>query len=556
MNAQSHATNTSGSSVNMGEGIHSHPLSALATALAASSQLNNLPALPQQSNSTSRFVLQLLEQTSTFQRHLDHPSSAPGGLHLNNTMESLLQQLVMLCGQVPSAHNAPNATKLDTFAGTLEDDERICIDAITSGRSKGLTTRQALEGLHGVNNHTAGSWKDYYLEYQAHLDALIIKRKSQGPSSSVHRSYVPMPRHTQYDDLTHPVSQRSSGLGYTRDQDGRIPTVISARRENAAMPNSTGSLERQHEAQAVTSRKRETPSSRSRKRAVVHLPSPPSRSPTPPPAVDMYPGRKTTHEERNFLVRSIQWQLRQDPGTSYQRMAARLAEKLPGRTLSAWRRIVCNTCRKTVDELIVQANVVTREEERSDRERQVMNREEQFNDGYELIYPSEDDIDECEAASQASIESDAQEAYFNDAHGPARRMLNHVSTDMRSMAEFIAHDATWGDASRASSWMSFEAKYPHRSKRAWAEFYRRNQGVIDSLTREYKHINRPQDQVVAPAEEDREHCMTPPINGSMKANSNTPAISWSKRRREEASLVRSNSDTPPAKQPKLDEQFS
>lgn len=87
-----------------------------------------------------------------------------------------------------------------------------------------------------------------------------------------------------------------------------------------------------------------------------------------------------------------------------------------------------------------------------------MNREEQFNDGYELIYPSEDDIDECEAASQASIESDAQEAYFNDAHGPARRMLNHVSTDMRSMAEFIAHDATWGDASRASSWMSFEAK--------------------------------------------------------------------------------------------------
>lgn len=150
MNAQSHATNTSGSSVNMGEGIHSHPLSALATALAASSQLNNLPALPQQSNSTSRFVLQLLEQTSTFQRHLGHPSSAPGGLHLNNTMESLLQQLVMLCGQVPSAHNAPNATKLDTFAGTLEDDERICIDAITSGRSKGLTTRQALEGLHGV----------------------------------------------------------------------------------------------------------------------------------------------------------------------------------------------------------------------------------------------------------------------------------------------------------------------------------------------------------------------------------------------------------------------
>ncbi|PCH33732.1 hypothetical protein WOLCODRAFT_135285 [Wolfiporia cocos MD-104 SS10] len=77
-----------------------------------------------------------------------------------------------------------SAKLLDTRVGSVVNDEQLLHDAFLEGKRKGLTPRVVLEGLHGVNCHTAGSWKDYFLEHHDRLLDMINCRVQPHPQPS------------------------------------------------------------------------------------------------------------------------------------------------------------------------------------------------------------------------------------------------------------------------------------------------------------------------------------------------------------------------------------
>ncbi|KAI0750770.1 hypothetical protein C8Q80DRAFT_1153843 [Daedaleopsis nitida] len=60
--------------------------------------------------------------------------------------------------------------------GSAANDEQILVDALKKAKADGLTPRQALEKLHGVNDHTETGWKNYFLDHYERLHARVYTR--------------------------------------------------------------------------------------------------------------------------------------------------------------------------------------------------------------------------------------------------------------------------------------------------------------------------------------------------------------------------------------------
>lgn len=130
---------------------NAHPLSTLAAALAASIQPQPSSGvhLHQQGLPMIAHMLQNPYGFSYLTQQLLNQSSANSGT-LPLVPDYIAQSRSMHSYPEVGEQRPRQATTLDTRAGSLADDETICVDALLSGRKKGLTTRQILESLHGV----------------------------------------------------------------------------------------------------------------------------------------------------------------------------------------------------------------------------------------------------------------------------------------------------------------------------------------------------------------------------------------------------------------------
>ncbi|TFK92197.1 hypothetical protein K466DRAFT_659461 [Polyporus arcularius HHB13444] len=115
-----------------------------------------------------------------------------------------------------------------TPAGSDPEDERTLIAALRRGRAEGLTTRQAIEKLHNVNNHTAASWKDFYLDHDRKIFPKVYGLSASSTSSVSHRD--------GRADLARP-GQRSYSSGYHRSTDSQANSSrsLSSKKKNAEL---------------------------------------------------------------------------------------------------------------------------------------------------------------------------------------------------------------------------------------------------------------------------------------------------------------------------------
>lgn len=149
--------------------------------------------------------------------------------------------------------------------------------------------------LYQVNYHTAGSWKDYFLENLDHL--------------SQHIGIVNLPADHG------PFSPRERTVPNTTDTSR---TALRTRQHMALRPKPTSSQHRWARGRQQL-----------RARQQAHFSDTPSRSPTPSLEPDVpLAKRKYTDAESEFALKSIKRQLSKDPYVSYKRMACVLAEKV------------------------------------------------------------------------------------------------------------------------------------------------------------------------------------------------------------------------------------
>lgn len=175
--------------------------------------------------------------------------------------------------------------------------------------------------LYQVNHHTAGSWKDYFLENHDRLSHRVAVVNSQAEN-------VPPTYHEVSPPRGRTVLKSEKPVNASR-------TTSRGRQHSPSHPKPTASSQR--------SQSRGRPQSRVRQR--VRFSETPSRSPTPPPKPGVpMTGRRYTDAESDYFFKSVRRQLSKDPYVAYNRMARVLAEKVSSRRLSETRRIPRYMC--------------------------------------------------------------------------------------------------------------------------------------------------------------------------------------------------------------------
>ena len=154
-----------------------------------------------------------------------------------------------------------------------------------------------------MNHHTAGSWKDYFLENCDRLSHRIFMT-TPDTEDVEHRALSPARGRT--------ILRHGNSANTSRTASRTRP---SSRSKPASSNHSRQSRGRTHSRTRQRVRFSETPS--------------PSRPPTPPPAPPAPSGnRKFSEAETEYFFKSVKWQLSKDPYRSYLAMARVLADNV------------------------------------------------------------------------------------------------------------------------------------------------------------------------------------------------------------------------------------
>ncbi|PCH33733.1 mitochondrial carrier [Wolfiporia cocos MD-104 SS10] len=487
----SHEQSSSASDANMNPNLVGQQMLSAFAALAASMQQQSvapattIPSAQQSSVQTTGFPVPPQFGFPVPNQQLFNPflSAVPGGLPA--FMQLPAQQNTAM-SQIPALSAQPTGSvkSLNTHVGSRVDDEEILINAIISGRNKGVTARQVLENLHGVNDHTAGSWKDYYLEHHYRLldkifDYCDLRASARNSAGSQQAASISMIK----------TEKINSKKGAKIKKNGPKKAGVSVKPEPRR--RSSGNRNSKSYAPPVSALNAET----------FEIPSPPSRSPTPPSEivpVDSHRNRFTMADD-NYMIKTIQWQLRQDPATTTPSLAKRLAEKAPHHPLASWtsrmyryRDLVgrlytvggghsvndaaSTPCGSTAhdddDESYKDSNVAANEDEHGEGAQDVLHYAES-NSSMESI--------------GAGPDTDEDIDNMGESGGP------YTDADVRVLARHVAATPDWDpNGSTRRNFEPFHWQHAHRTWKAWAEFYRKKRPAIDKLARKFRRRNERQ----------------------------------------------------------------
>ncbi|GBE78032.1 hypothetical protein SCP_0109140 [Sparassis crispa] len=354
--------------------------------------------------------------------------------------------------------------------GSPEDVE-VIIKAIRISWVNGKSTREALEGLHGVNNHPASAWKDYYLEHDRSIVTRISVPESSGSSLA---SSSKQPKATSSRDSV-------DGVHVTISSSLRSKNINPPTSHPLPTP-STSNTPRVRSAASQRSYKDETTSSR---------PSSPNscssaHCPTPPPfdpRAALSGGRMAfTEADKVFYFKYIKWQVKQDPNVSRSKIATGLAEKAPHHSWQSWRSYF-QQHRHAVDRILKPQRDTKRDQSSADDD---SNSDEQDRSKYSSSEGSEESEEgEKELGDLEEFpDTDQDIRDMGDTGGP------YTAADFRIAARFIAAKPDWEDLKFSEKWEPFHMKYPQRTAKAWAHFVMRNERTIRKLMQIYRQRPR------------------------------------------------------------------
>ncbi|CAL1695545.1 unnamed protein product [Somion occarium] len=411
-------------------------------------------------------------------------------------------------------------------------EELIMIAALHKSESNSeVTYRDALDTLHGLCGRPAAVWKDHYLQHKHRLDDLVsrfVDRKgdnacSTRPERDTTRSAcrhpttvgsnhhepsnrddtdtgtITRPKHVTISEVR-PSVHRSDALRTSKPtrpvSSASRPSVrprVYVKPPNGDSGGGSASRDRGRAShhgreQRVKKVRKDNHRDLSQK---LRMPPTPSRSPTPPTrVVASHYGRGNlfTPEDREYFIKSVQWQLQHNPRMTRAELCSDIAEKVPhhsyGSWLSEWRnyRDLLNRLKEKASE----------EHEENDSDTTTSHTDES---DYSTDDPDEETI---YISSDTDSDTDSDLDSILDGATPEEDESNlgqsgdaWTNAEVRTMARYIASATVWNTAvpTQRSQWIDFFRKYPQRSDKAWLESYRRYNSVINSLVRKYKKMN-------------------------------------------------------------------
>ncbi|KAF9455075.1 hypothetical protein P691DRAFT_655007 [Macrolepiota fuliginosa MF-IS2] len=381
-------------------------------------------------------------------------------------------------------------------------DEPLLVQVLLSAKKKKESYKDALNGLHGKNGHSASLWKDYYLDHKDHIDTWINMCLEKEKSQSVDKHTVkPYDRRPQL----HAIKRESSP--------GRIPASAppAMKRRKHSTP-STSATPGPAMSGRSTLNSLSVPSPVFNDRlppphSEIKIPDPPSRSPSPPTKViPQGRGNKYTDEDRQFFLKFISWRLKQDPSLTRNDLCSMLAEKAPHHTAQSWASHWSNR-HDLPDKILAAAHgeSLTDEDDDDDDEPEQVRpakRQPHYRD------LSSDEEEEEEGGGNKS-EGEEEEEEEDDNDSVKRYTENEMGqkgepftdADLYMAAKHAAKYSAWGEMASKDRWERFAEKFQQRSAKSWAEYYRRNE---DSILKLRKRIRKEMDNEVLP-----ERCARP-----------------------------------------------
>ncbi|KAG8219690.1 hypothetical protein J3R82DRAFT_645 [Butyriboletus roseoflavus] len=429
--------------------------------------------------------------------------------------------------------------RLSTPVGSSPNDDTILAQALHESRQTGKTYRQALEGLHGVNNHAANLWKDYYLDHHDRFDVLVSRLAEQ--PKTIKKPFVPSksPLHLGDRGTPHQIARKRHLSPPTlpppppppcprprqspkKKAHSSGPSQASRRKRATPQPvtTTTSALTRPPKRPRATLNSLSAPLPSNDvpnlmpPQVHIPLPNPPSRSPTPPAIVQVGTnGNKYTKEDREYFIKFLVWRLKQNPSLTKKELCELLHEKAPHHSVTSWASH-WHQRHDIADKILAtyhgNSEAYAEDEEDQENEEEEVEVEEEMND-------DEDDDAQSEALVLSANETSRDqkgvlrsEGSFLDFDDPdidteedeadmGEPGSSFTRGDWCILARFIARNH-WDEMSRKERWQTFTETVrdyslgcssvfriqltagQHETRRpgkSWAEFYRKNEAWYD-----------------------------------------------------------------------------
>ncbi|KAG6862438.1 hypothetical protein C0995_011878 [Termitomyces sp. Mi166 len=345
-------------------------------------------------------------------------------------------------------------------------EEKIILQTLVESKNRRESYKDALNSLHGRNGHTASQWKDYYLDHKDRLDETISVYLNP-PKAALQAIKKPSPSAYRVE----PSPARSlPPKPKQQDPAQRAPLPTTGKR------NTINSLT----APAPVFGDRLPPPN-----ADIQIPDPPSRSPSPPTVVIPHRGRgnKYTPEDRDFFLKFISWRLKGDPSLTRNDLCNMLAEKAPHHTAQSWASYWSNK-HDVPDKILAAAkgDDYGPEESESEEERNIVRRRPKYNE-----LSSEEDGEEKNSQSESDDDDDDDEPIKVCPESEmGQKGEPFTNADHYITAKYTLTLPNFDTVSGKERWEPYSERYPQRSAKSWAEYYRRNEEMIRRLARKIK----------------------------------------------------------------------
>ncbi|KAF9462087.1 hypothetical protein BDZ94DRAFT_1166308 [Collybia nuda] len=372
-------------------------------------------------------------------------ASAMGGFNMPYLSQQMIQDAFALSAPVEAS------------------DEKLLLQALLDSRDKKETYKDALNGLHGKNGHSSSLWKDYYLDHKDRLDEWItvylnppkmvlqtIKRPSPSAYKTEDSPVMPPRAPPKTQKRSKPTTQTPQPLGGRRSTINSLTAPAPVYGDRLPAPN-----------------------------AEITIPEPPSRSPSPPTIIIPHRGRgnKYTPEDREFFLKFISWRLKGDPTLTRNDLCTQLAEKAPHHTSQSWASYWSNK-HDVPDKILAAAKGEDYDEDEPDSEKEEkisVRRRPKYRD------PSSDEDDEDDSENDSDGVADEES---DDDNEPIKAWTENemgqkggpfTDADLYITAKYVASFPNFDEISSKDRWQPFHEKFPNRSAKSWAEYFRRNE---------------------------------------------------------------------------------
>ncbi|KIM85138.1 hypothetical protein PILCRDRAFT_817120 [Piloderma croceum F 1598] len=411
--------------------------------------------------------------------------------------------------------------RLSVPVGSSPNDDTLLVQVLRDSAKRGQTYKQAIETLHGVNNHAANLWKDYYLDHKPRIDNLV------SPLADTHVKTVKKPS----PFLPPPAARAKSNDSIRTGSSSRVtqahrPSIKKERispKPFTSLASKPAAPSKRRTINSITAHEPSLNLKLLPPQADIKLPDPPSRPPTPPTRVvrGSNGGNRYTPEDKEFFIKFIHYELENDPSLTKHDLCVKLAEKVPSHSADSWKSY-WSGAHELPDKIFASYDRASSDDghhPKASAPAPVLKPRPNYVESDSESESNVESLSESVSLSEADSDFEALEELLGaDSNDEGESGGHFTMTDLRNV---VLHLAAHPNEKESTLWIKFHDEHPQRSDKSWREYYRRNDKEINRYLVKYRIRERTK-QTAAP----------PPQRGrpSWASTSNDPLPSALKRK--------------------------